>query len=92
MEACSEILRDRPQAEITCPICLKTLSHKGEAQNFSFSEYFVAVCGVCTIKQLVAKSGLLVCCNCRLSVGTRLPARIVNELVAAMLASITKEG
>ena len=64
---------------ITCTICLEELNKHGE-KVLTCHECMVGVCGGCTVKQLVANSGVTACCNCRHTIGTRMPMYVVNQV------------
>ena len=73
-----------PQVDITCPICLDVLTCKSSARVLTCHECLVGVCGDCTIKQFVANRGVMVCCNCRNSIGTPMPSYQVAGLAETM--------
>ena len=65
-------------------MCLEELSYKDSDQVLCCHECAVGVCGDCTVKQVVANSGVLVCCQCRHSIGTRMPAYQVAKIADRM--------
>ena len=71
-------------ADITCPICFENLSFKNNAKILTCHECLVGGCGACTFKQFVANRGVMVCCNCRHSIGTPMPAYQVAGLAETM--------
>jgi hypothetical protein len=75
---------ERPDA-ITCPICLEELSAEKGGTVLTCHECMFGVCGGCTVKQFVANSGVMVCCNCSHTFGTRMPMYVVNQVAQTML-------
>jgi hypothetical protein len=69
---------------ITCPICLEELN-EDSGTILRWHECLVGVCGGCTVKQFLATSGLMVCCNCRHTVGEIMPMHVVNQVAEKML-------
>ena len=76
---------------ISCPICLEELNKHGETV-LTCHECMVGVCRGCTIKQVVAKSGVMVCCNCRYSIGTRMPTYLVHRVAQSMRLKLALGG
>jgi ribosomal protein L37AE/L43A len=73
-----------PQADITCPICLDVLIHKRGARVLTCHECLIGVCGDCTLQQFVVTRGVMICRNCRHSVGEPKPAYQVAGMVEVM--------
>jgi hypothetical protein len=71
-------------ADITCPICFENLSFKNNAKILTCHECLVGVCGDCTIQQFIANRGVMVCCQCRHSVGEPKPFYQVAGMVEIM--------
>jgi ribosomal protein L37AE/L43A len=72
---------------MTCPICLEELN-EDSGTILRCHKCLVAVCGGCTVKQFVADSGLFVCCNCRHTIGERMPTYVVNQIAEKMLSRL----
>ena len=75
----------KPEDSITCPICFEELSKERGDTVLTCHECLICVCGECTVKQFVATSGVMVRCNCRHTIGTRMPMHVVNQVAQKML-------
>ena len=80
-----KLLDFAPQDYMTCPICLEEVTKERGDTVLTCHGCMVGVCGECTVKQLVANSGVMVCCNCRHTIGTRMPMHVVNQVAQKML-------
>ena len=74
----------KPEDVVNCRICSEVLTKERNDTGLTCHECMLGVCGDCTIKQLVANSGVMVCCNCRHSVGTRMPSYEVAKVAYVM--------
>ena len=63
----------------TWPICLDEWNYNTGKRIISCPECNVTVCADCSINQFIANQGVVVCCNCRHTVGTHIPAYLVKE-------------
>ena len=80
-----------PDRNILCALCLEDLYPFDVQRPHSIChECGAGVCGDCIVKRFVDNSGLLVCCRCKLSLGTPMPASIVEEKAERMRAYFSK--
>ena len=63
----------------TCPICLDECNYNTGKRIIGCAECNVTVCADCSINQFIANQGVVVCCNCRHTVGEHIPAYLVKE-------------
>ena len=72
---------------ILCALCLDDLYPFDVQRPHSIChECGVGVCGDCIVKRFIDNSGVLVCCRCKLSSGTPMPAYIVKKKAQEMRA------
>jgi hypothetical protein len=74
-----------PDRNILCPLCLDDLYPVGVQRAHSVcNECGVGVCGDCIIKRFIDNSGVMVCCRCKLSIGTTSPDSTVQSNAVEM--------
>ena len=80
----NKLLNILPVRVITCPSCLEDVHYDHNKHVVGCPECNVIVCADCSIKQCIANQGIVVCCNCRYTVGTHIPTYLIHESAALL--------